>query len=1232
MPKDQSITSSRGRRLRRQRLKKSKQQQPQNQPHSQQSRDSPLSPDLEKQLSADDGTVTAAESSDSSSQKTVILMRTDSVDTEASLETDPLPEDDPCSVEKKEELEQNVDRNEIECSPSEHKLEQTKLCNSLKRNPSNENISNSESLTNNSIESDYYKNEIKNEEIHDITHNTKCEINISEKVHDKNRIKTSMNEMDEIINENSCTNTNWKSDNVIQNKEENGNDEIVTKEQRCLDETIKIQHFTEQTAVINEPQEWESVQELPLIQRQAAAFDEEKRERAEKTKTEDAYYDDSNLSLEDQDLLEDTSMPAKEEEDLRRFLETLNLNEHSRSRKRNSSETIYSPFPQRHLDVIQEEGCEPDSGKQEPDKVKTKLIDDKERGWKDIIYIEKTGQFIELDENGSQIIVDLPESGDELEAATPERCMLTKRQSDVEIVFLEDEDSISGGSLTGIDADVSDESTLEPLSERTDACTPGKLDEIFDEILENDDAHVEKLELKSVSKENVTILDKKIISQEFSSENYKIQNKNVITISDINSNSNTKINEELKERLQNKKVEEKNEINIENENEIDESSTLSVQVLKDHFTSLAQSNRSTVITKNKRNDIEFKSINGKSNDTSEMKVNGIPKANQIETHESTKKSESKQKLCKANENTLDREIKIEMNNSHEHTIELLRQLLISPHPPAPETSLCSLLSQLTVGQFANFSPTMRQQINALLEMTDTNIPDHFSVEAENILENLTPHHSRHASSSSDAASHTTAVYNSDLESRLAIKRPKTLRKLAVDVVLALPLGEFYLKQIGISISRPSSFCDSTGSKEKEERDLREEIVPNESQVSKDHELRKEEIFKKKSDSPIQFIDEDSPEMKNLQSYNECHPIESDGTRPQSVASTVDSYGVEWTPVPTEDPHVAVYLSPSQRNTCRPTPELADSLLDLHLKFADRRGYHEGCGQNSLERDFDSLKRKVESRVNGGSSASERLLAIIRSTTEGVRCSSVPLDHCEESPTLINHKEEDRRSSWSMDKSSNPRLQANHLADWLKLARGGNSSIKVPYVKSSPLPPKPEKNAAKNEIKNRKETQSLIETLAQNFEKSPQQVIKDSSIIKTTSSSATEITTTLTPSLSNTTLTQTTPVTDGEVFRQQMYNEYMDKVAEIADRRRRKVIKLSLSQEQNSSGPSTPVGLEAEFFWKLRERMDKLGIPDDDSEGENDNCKQLPKHLEEILAAAATQDVDDDGEFIYVDWF
>ncbi|XP_051170805.1 uncharacterized protein LOC127287754 [Leptopilina boulardi] len=121
-------------------------------------------------------------------------------------------------------------------------------------------------------------------------------------------------------------------------------------------------------------------------------------------------------------------------------------------------------------------------------------------------------------------------------------------------------------------------------------------------------------------------------------------------------------------------------------------------------------------------------------------------------------------------------------------------------------------------------------------------------------------------------------------------------------------------------------------------------------------------------------------------------------------------------------------------------------------------------------------------------------------------------------------------------------------------------------------------------------------------------------------------------------------TNGEVFRKQMYDEYLHKVLEREERKHHKVIKISSHQDietidKNEEGNNMSL-VEKEFIAKAKNRMNKFGINLDDSDsdefcsGDGDNfsereedlmkakclvdgrevkdAKSLPKHLQEFL--------------------
>lgn len=116
----------------------------------------------------------------------------------------------------------------------------------------------------------------------------------------------------------------------------------------------------------------------------------------------------------------------------------------------------------------------------------------------------------------------------------------------------------------------------------------------------------------------------------------------------------------------------------------------------------------------------------------------------------------------------------------------------------------------------------------------------------------------------------------------------------------------------------------------------------------------------------------------------------------------------------------------------------------------------------------------------------------------------------------------------------------------------------------------------------------------------------------------------------------------DVFRDQMYHEYMNKVAERIERRQQKLIRISKLAVTASSRPEPELvktvqtvfaanELESEFMDKVRERMSKLGIALDEERSTEGDCSRtetiepIPKHLQEFMEFTTPVDAPGDGE-------
>ncbi|XP_050453596.1 LOW QUALITY PROTEIN: uncharacterized protein LOC126852645 [Cataglyphis hispanica] len=121
-------------------------------------------------------------------------------------------------------------------------------------------------------------------------------------------------------------------------------------------------------------------------------------------------------------------------------------------------------------------------------------------------------------------------------------------------------------------------------------------------------------------------------------------------------------------------------------------------------------------------------------------------------------------------------------------------------------------------------------------------------------------------------------------------------------------------------------------------------------------------------------------------------------------------------------------------------------------------------------------------------------------------------------------------------------------------------------------------------------------------------------------------------------------TNGEAFRQRMYDEYVDKVLERQERKSHKVVKISSREDIGRKTDGDMSAMAREFIEKARNRLNKFGIDLDESgtdreEDEADviNAKflidgkelrdasgKLPKHLREFLKMSTVSDDDEGG--------
>ncbi|XP_071639841.1 uncharacterized protein Cap isoform X4 [Temnothorax longispinosus] len=120
---------------------------------------------------------------------------------------------------------------------------------------------------------------------------------------------------------------------------------------------------------------------------------------------------------------------------------------------------------------------------------------------------------------------------------------------------------------------------------------------------------------------------------------------------------------------------------------------------------------------------------------------------------------------------------------------------------------------------------------------------------------------------------------------------------------------------------------------------------------------------------------------------------------------------------------------------------------------------------------------------------------------------------------------------------------------------------------------------------------------------------------------------------------TTLATNGEAFRQRMYDEYVHKVLERQERKSHKVVKISTHEDIKRKADGDMSAMAKEFIEKARSRLNKFGINLDESGTEHEDeegdalinakflidgkelqdVRKLPKHLREFLKISTMSD-------------
>lgn len=555
--------------------------------------------------------------------------------------------------------------------------------------------------------------------------------------------------------------------------------------------------------------------------------------------------------------------------------------------------------------------------------------------------------------------------------------------------------------------------------------------------------------------------------------------------------------------------------------------------------------------------------------------------------------------------------------------------------------------------------------------TKTNSDEEIPVPEVRSVTAASPALSRQGSSSS-ATSQSTAKYNpaqspmsSEAEDKSDIKivakkkqtkkvyNPKTLTSLSIDVIANLAHGEFYLNKIcGNDTSIFGCREGNAGSPNGKLTSLPPSGLST----------RRSSYFELEGIHPSSSRDMSPSRPMLIQSP------------PPSALTSPPVNDDPWVGLPTStDPKLLVCLSPSQsKDTLMTTPKEASELLELHRKFVERRGYHEtntskrnsicsprSCNSPDLIRldPYESNKSQIYTPELLIEAANLLALKEYRQSRFKSGVKSEPATSGEISGRVL------KKSGLSEVTSQRTKIAADSEDPDLNRSAGTSRLLALiqehpaPHSDNTACPVKQRDNMSDNRVQLHRYSGSYISewlTISENvltngdvtntngvngvheqrqFEADKYKISKqgDIAIIQTRDDRAK-----LPPrprserpkSLPPAGLPTSSP-SGGELFREQMYNEYMNKVAERSERRQQKVIKISSlpsstpkSEPETDKNPQTANQLESEFMTKARERMSKLGIDLDGEEqpqenGEEKSPEELPKHLQEFMELAAT---------------
>jgi len=444
-----------------------------------------------------------------------------------------------------------------------------------------------------------------------------------------------------------------------------------------------------------------------------------------------------------------------------------------------------------------------------------------------------------------------------------------------------------------------------------------------------------------------------------------------------------------------------------------------------------------------------------------------------------------------------------------------------------------------------------------------------------------------------------------------VRNPPSLSFLAKEVLLSMPNGIFLSQKIGISLSCPTS----------------------------------------PSEVPLNRRFSDTETCSELLFYNTL-PSSYDET--SVVEFSIPDSGVEdnkWYGMPTGDPSLYLGLSPSQMQTFSskhslPSKDTAECLLDLHQKFVERRSYSENTllGRNVV---FDSAKDLTKDEVThvivGEVGGSKRKQASVDSTIKSKASKSDAVAKtCTLAPIQngIAHDQARLKVSgsgvhegWAMDvghkQASECWTEAGGVGRTI-LDRFMNNGESTQVSDSQPPSGnRPDSSGVASDQNIVTERLPSVGDIIKAFETPAESPLKNKKEPNIDDSKSNFISENYVISKNRDIAlidTRRKSLNQDEVFKQQMYDEYMSKLAERIERRHQNSIKIS-----NQTGDTTdfkPQGVEEEFINKVREKLSKSSDEDwrREEAAETQSSKRssvvlggegdlsgLPKHLQEFFS-------------------